>query len=103
MMPLGFSSRTRSAVRLLRTIWQKTFSSRTRRAISWPYCEPKSRIKMRSLSGCFMLQPFGRGRGESLLAELAGPEGGGLDGVHEGAADAAAFQGVQAGDGRSAR
>src|ERR1019366_2040063 len=51
MMPLGFISRTRSAVMLLRTIWQKTFCSRTRRAISWPYWEPKSKIRMRSVSG----------------------------------------------------
>ena len=34
---------------LWRTIWQKTFCSRTRRAMSWPYCEPKSKIRMRSV------------------------------------------------------
>src|SRR6266849_2900443 len=36
---------------LCRTIWQKTFCSRTRRAMSWPYCAPKSMIRTRSLSG----------------------------------------------------
>src|SRR5947208_16777558 len=51
MMPRGCNSRTRSAARSWRTIWQKTFCSRTRRAISWPYCEPKSKIRTRSLSG----------------------------------------------------
>ena len=34
-----------------RTIWQKTFCSRTRRAMSWPYCDPKSKMRTRSLSG----------------------------------------------------
>src|SRR5262245_26514538 len=52
MRPRGFSSATRLAGRSWRTIWQKTFCSRTRRAISCPYCEPKSKIRMRSLSGC---------------------------------------------------
>src|SRR5437899_7036818 len=51
MIPLGRSSATRLADRSWRTIWQKTFCSRTRRAMSWPYCEPKSKIRMRSLSG----------------------------------------------------
>src|SRR5713101_4877992 len=54
MRPRGFSSATRAAGRSWRTIWQKTFCSRTRRAISWPYCAPKSRIRIRSLSGCLM-------------------------------------------------
>ena len=31
-----------------RTIWQKTFCSRTRRAMSWAYCEPKSKTSTRS-------------------------------------------------------
>src|SRR5947209_5941267 len=34
-----------------RTNWQKTFRSRTRRAMSWPYCAPKSNTRTRSLSG----------------------------------------------------
>src|SRR5437870_7630718 len=51
MMPHGSSSWTRSAARSWRTIWQKTFCSRTRRAISWPYCEPKSKTWTRSVSG----------------------------------------------------
>src|SRR5437773_5020359 len=49
--PRGRSSATRAADRSWRTIWQKTFCSRTRRAISWPYWAPKSKIKMRSFSG----------------------------------------------------
>src|SRR5262245_10330433 len=57
MIPLGSSSATRVAGRSWRTIWQKTFSSRTRRAMSWAYCEPKSKIRTSSLviagpSGC---------------------------------------------------
>src|SRR5262245_471784 len=55
MRPRGFSSATRLAGRSWRTTWQKTFCSRTRRAISWPYCEPKSKIKTRSLSGSDIL------------------------------------------------
>src|SRR5262245_20467083 len=52
MRPRGFSSATRAAGRSWRTSWQKTLCSRTRRAISWPYCAPKSKIRTRSLSGC---------------------------------------------------
>src|SRR4051812_932784 len=70
MIPFGFNSFTRSAGRSWRTTWQKTFCSRTRRAISWPYCEPKSRISTRSLSergvmaaGCLLV----REPGEQLL------------------------------------
>src|SRR5258708_1219526 len=55
MRPRGFSSATRSAEMSWRTIWQKTFCSRTRRAMSWPYCEPKSRIRMLSRSVCVMI------------------------------------------------
>src|SRR5438552_4143778 len=51
MMPRGSSARTRSTDTSCRAIWQKTFCSRTRRAMSWPYCEPKSRIRMRSVAG----------------------------------------------------
>src|SRR5438105_9306136 len=51
MRPRGCNSATRAAGRSWRTIVQKTFCSRTRRAMSWPYCAPKSRIRMRSLSG----------------------------------------------------
>src|SRR5260370_37808036 len=41
----------RAAGRSCRTSWQNTFCSRTRRAISWAYWAPKSRIRTRSLSG----------------------------------------------------
>src|SRR5437660_10374263 len=51
MRPRGCSSATRAAGRSWRTSWQKTFCSRTRRAMSWPYCAPKSKISTRSLSG----------------------------------------------------
>src|SRR5262249_36949833 len=51
MRPLGRRAWTRSAVRSWRTSWQKTFCSRTRRAISWPYWAPKSKTRIRSLSG----------------------------------------------------
>ncbi len=36
------TQRRASAGKSCRTIWQKTFCSRTRRAMSWPYCEAKS-------------------------------------------------------------
>ena len=39
----GSSSRTRSAVTSCRTIRANVCCSRTRRAMSWTYCEPKSR------------------------------------------------------------
>src|SRR5436309_1954873 len=70
MRPRGFNSATRAAGRSWRTIWQKTFCSRTRRAMSWPYCEPKSKIRMRSRSGSGVMA--GRGLfigelGEQLL------------------------------------
>src|SRR5262249_38017628 len=60
MSPRGCNSATRPAGRSWRTIWQKTFCSRTRRAISWPYCEPKSKIRTRSLScnGVTLLNRF---------------------------------------------
>src|SRR5205814_8179319 len=51
MRPRGRSSATRGADRSWRTIWQKTFCSRTRRAMSWPYCAPKSKTRTSSLSG----------------------------------------------------
>src|SRR5436190_13277916 len=66
MMPRGFSSATRVAGRSWRTSWQKTFCSRTRRAMSWPYCEPKSKIRMRSRSGSGVMA----GRGLFVGAEL---------------------------------
>src|SRR6266700_3628914 len=50
MRPRGASSAIRSAGRSWRTSWQKTFCSRTRRAISWAYCAPKSRTRTRSRS-----------------------------------------------------
>ena len=49
MIPFGFSSLTRAAGRSCRTTWQKTFCSRTRRAMSCPNCEPKSKIRTSSL------------------------------------------------------
>src|SRR3954465_3309675 len=73
MMPRGFSSRTRSALRELRTIWQKTFCSRTRRAMSWPYCEPKSKIRTRSRSGSGVMA--GRGLFVGELGEQFGERG----------------------------
>ena len=63
-MPLGFSSATRSADRSWRTIWQKTFCSRTRRAMSWAYCEPKSKIRTRSVSDMVVMS------GGSLLVRF---------------------------------
>src|SRR5829696_4691013 len=48
MIPFGFNSFTRAALRSWRTTWQKTFSSRTRRAMSCPNCEPKSKIRTSS-------------------------------------------------------
>src|SRR5689334_17725811 len=48
MIPLGRKARSRSAERSGRWISQYTFSSRTRRAISWVYWLPKSRIRIRS-------------------------------------------------------
>src|SRR5439155_14571969 len=51
MIPRGLSSAMREAGSSWRTIWQKTFCSRTRRAMSCPYWAPKSKIRMRSFSG----------------------------------------------------
>src|SRR5262245_51105160 len=48
MIPRGANSRTRAAVISCRTISQYTCCSRTRRAMSWAYCEPKSRTSTRS-------------------------------------------------------
>src|SRR5436305_14437857 len=48
MMPFGFNSLTRSAGMSWRTTWQKTFSSRTRRAMSCPNWAPKSKIRTSS-------------------------------------------------------
>src|SRR5579883_934475 len=48
MIPFGFSSFTRAAERSWRTTWQKTFCSRTRRAMSCPNCEPKSKMRTSS-------------------------------------------------------
>ena len=46
-MPLGFHLRTSSLEMSQGRISQYTPSSRTRRAISWVYCAPKSRIRTR--------------------------------------------------------
>jgi acetolactate synthase-1/3 small subunit len=67
MMPRGASSRTRSAVIVVRTIWQKTCCSRTRRAISWAYCEPKSRITMRHVLSAQSVQNV-----PGVLAHISG-------------------------------
>src|SRR3712207_4717682 len=101
MMPLGFSARMRSAGRSWRTIWQKTFCSRTRRAMSWPYCEPKSKIRMRSVSGVVVIG-VGSSYYKGSLTKFHRAAGGRLDRVDQGRPDAAALQGVQAGDGRAA-
>ena len=50
--PFGASSRTRSAVISCRTISPYTCCSRTRRAMSWAYCEPKSSTSTRSAASC---------------------------------------------------
>src|SRR5207248_10254984 len=73
MMPLGFRAWIRAADRSWRTIWQKTFWSRTRRAMSWPYCEPKSKIRMRSRSGSGVMA--GRGLFVGILCEQFGKRG----------------------------
>src|SRR5205823_14807523 len=72
MRPRGASARTRSTDTSWRAIWQKTFCSRTRRAMSWPYCEPKSKISTRSLSGNGVMLVHGLGGwgcGIHILAE----------------------------------
>src|SRR5947208_3017538 len=55
MRPRGFRAATRSALMSWRTIWQKTFRSRTRRAMSWPYWAPKSKIKTHSVSSVLVM------------------------------------------------
>src|SRR5215831_18657097 len=101
--PRGFISATRAAGRSWRTSWQKTFCSRTRRAISWPYWAPKSRISTRSLAGSGVMASFtfrtNRDVG-SDLAQFLGAARGRLHRVDQRPADAAALQGVQPGDGR---
>ena len=47
MMPLGFHLRTSSLVTSQGRISQYTPCSRTRRAMSWVYWAPKSRIRTR--------------------------------------------------------
>ena len=44
MTPITFLARSSSGVTSCGTISQYTRDSRTRRAISWVYCEPKSTI-----------------------------------------------------------
>src|SRR5437764_11250119 len=56
----------RAAGRSWRTSWQKTFCSRTRRAMSWAYWAPKSRTRMRSLSGSGVMAG-----GRLLVGELS--------------------------------
>src|SRR3954471_22438519 len=97
MIPFGRSSATRAARRSWRTTWQKTLSSRTRRAISWAYCEPKSKTRTRSLSGAAAITtPV------SLAAQFLRPLRGRLNGVDQRRPQAAAFECVQAGDRRPA-
>ena len=48
MIPLGFQSRIQLTVREGGWISQYTCASRTRRAMSWVYCDPKSMIRMPS-------------------------------------------------------
>src|ERR1035438_3711822 len=48
MIPRGASSRMRATGRLNGWISEYTFCSRTRPAMSWVYCPPKSRIRIRS-------------------------------------------------------
>ena len=56
---LGANSRTRAAVMSCRTISQYTCCSRTRRAMSWAYCEPKSRTSTRSAARMLLLHRAG--------------------------------------------
>src|SRR5947208_14111751 len=55
--PAGPNSRTKASLTSWGWISQYTLASRTRRAISWVYCAPKSRIRIRSWpstgDGCF--------------------------------------------------
>jgi hypothetical protein len=53
MMPAGAMARMRSSGRLKGWISEYTFCSRTRRAMSWVYCEPKSRMRMSGLVEAF--------------------------------------------------
>src|SRR6266480_7880161 len=56
MMPVGFQSRIHSTVRLGGWISEYTRASRTRRAINWVNCEPKSMMRIRLLiTLCFRL------------------------------------------------
>jgi len=48
MMPLGFQSRIHCTVRVGGWISQYTCASRTRRAMSWVYWEPKSMMRIPS-------------------------------------------------------
>ncbi len=48
-MPFGAKASNSSRVRSNARISQYTPASRTRRAISWAYCAPKSSTRMRSL------------------------------------------------------
>src|SRR5262249_31245142 len=105
MRPRGLNSATRAAVKSCRTSCPKTFCSRTRRAISWPYCAPKSKINTRSLSSNCVISIYAPGtEGFSSYAfpNSARPPGRRLDRVHERGPHPAAFQSVQSGDGRAA-
>ena len=54
----GFSSRTRSGVMSWRTIRAKACRSRTRRAMSWTYCAPKSRTRTGRAAGSMSSMSF---------------------------------------------
>ena len=49
MIPVGFQSRIQSTLRLGGWISEYTRASRTRRAINWVNCEPKSMMRIRLL------------------------------------------------------
>src|SRR5215831_4605752 len=73
--PRGFISATRAAGKSWRTSWQKTFCSRTRRAMSWPYCAPKSKTRMRSVSGVTFILGICGPRGEHVPEDTASGSG----------------------------
>src|SRR5580704_9204252 len=69
MTPRGAKARTSASPISQGRISQYTPNSRTRRAINWVYCAPKSRMRMRCawMSGC-AAGPLLRGSGRGTLA-----------------------------------
>src|SRR5436190_17169041 len=55
MIPFGPKAAISLAGRSNFTISEKTWHSRIRRAMTWVYCEPKSRMTMREAAGAAML------------------------------------------------